>query len=258
MTSIHIKLTMTYDPLKVAVQLERIVTKDYARKYYRFRADRWYGGIATADCVGCPLRCVFCWSGFPRDRPKEAGEFHTPEDVFDRLDSIAQKHDFEQLRVSGNEPTLGREHLLEVLKLVDRTDYSFILETSGILIDADYAESLSMFKNVHVRVSLKGSSPEEFSMLTGATPESFDLQLNALTHCLDASVSVHPSAMLSFSPQENIQKLLDCLDNIKPHLSKHLEAEYVIMYPNVKKRLKAAGVKPRMAYTPSGVPLELI
>jgi uncharacterized Fe-S cluster-containing radical SAM superfamily protein len=21
---------------------------------------RWYGGIATADCVGCNLRCVFC------------------------------------------------------------------------------------------------------------------------------------------------------------------------------------------------------
>jgi len=258
MTNIHIKLTMTYDPRKVAAQLEQIVTKDSTRKYYRFRADRWYGGIATADCVGCPLRCVFCWSDFPRDHPKKAGEFYAPEDVFNRLDTIARKRNLTQLRISGNEPTLGKEHLLKVLELVEQSNYSFMLETSGVLIDRECAKSLAPFKNVHVRVSLKGTTPEEFSRLTGAAPEAFKLQLNAIAHCLDAGVSVHPSAMLSFSPNENIQKLLDQLESIKPGLSRELEEEYVILYPNVIKQLKDAGIKPRTAYSPSGVPKKLI
>jgi uncharacterized Fe-S cluster-containing radical SAM superfamily protein len=41
--------------------LEKHVTRDYERKYYRFRVDRWYGGIVTVDCVGCGLFCKFCW-----------------------------------------------------------------------------------------------------------------------------------------------------------------------------------------------------
>jgi len=191
--------------------------------------------------VGCPLRCVFCWSDFPRDHPKKAGEFYAPEDVFNRLDTIARKRNLTQLRISGNEPTLGKEHLLKVL-----------------VIDRECAKSLAPFKNVHVRVSLKGTTPEEFSRLTGAAPEAFKLQLNAIAHCLDAGVSVHPSAMLSFSPNENIQKLLDQLESIKPGLSRELEEEYVILYPNVIKQLKDAGIKPRTAYSPSGVPKKLI
>ncbi|HUV82677.1 MAG TPA: hypothetical protein VMW53_06340 [archaeon] len=33
------------------------------RKYYRFRADRWDGGIATAHCAGCILRPVSSTAG---------------------------------------------------------------------------------------------------------------------------------------------------------------------------------------------------
>lgn len=25
------------------------------KRYYRFRSDRWYGGVFTADCSGCGL-----------------------------------------------------------------------------------------------------------------------------------------------------------------------------------------------------------
>jgi len=39
------------DPIKRAEELARVVTKGDLRKYYRFRPARFYGGIATADCV---------------------------------------------------------------------------------------------------------------------------------------------------------------------------------------------------------------
>ncbi len=85
------------------------------------------------------------------------------------------------MRISGNEPTICKEHLIQVLKLIPE-DYTFILETNGILIgnDMTYAEELSRFSNLYVRVSLKGTCEEEFSRLTGA--QGFQLQLKALEH----------------------------------------------------------------------------
>ena len=47
----------SFDPLERASQIEALVMKDNARKYYRFRYARFYGGICTADAVGCNLLC---------------------------------------------------------------------------------------------------------------------------------------------------------------------------------------------------------
>ncbi|MEM4699875.1 MAG: radical SAM protein [Candidatus Nezhaarchaeales archaeon] len=232
------------------------------RKYYRVaRGGRWYGGIATADCVGCQLKCVFCWSNVPRDDPANVGRFYTPEQVFRALDAVASRRGYRQLRVSGNEPTLGREHLLSLLELVEESGrYLFILETNGILIghDPSYAKELSKFSRVHVRVSLKGAGPEEFSRLTGAVPDGFWLQLRALEALVDHGVPCHPAVMLSFSSRESVEELRSRLRSISPELSEELEEEYVFLYPHVAERLRRAGLKPRVAYSPSEIPEDLI
>jgi uncharacterized Fe-S cluster-containing radical SAM superfamily protein len=246
---------MLYDPLRLAGEVEEIVVKGSLRRYYRVaRPGRWYGGIATADCCGCCLKCVFCWSGVPRDNPGGVGRFYSPEDIFRRLVGCAERFGYQQLRVSGNEPTIGREHLLKLLELIDQTRYRFILESNGILIDHGYARQLSKYDCVHVRVSLKGTSREEFSLLTKAKPEGFDLQLDALRNLLDAGVPCHPAVMLSFSPKENLEALKETLRGIDPGLTRELEEEYVFLYPHVVERLKREGIKPRIAYTPDGIP----
>ena len=239
-----------FNPVELARRTDKIVTRGTLRKYYRFRSAPFYGGISTADCVGCALRCVFCWSGFPRDHPERSGRFYSPEQVFEKLTSIAEKRDYGQLRISGNEPTIGREHLSKLLELVDETDYRFILETSGVLIDKEYADQLSKFHNLHVRVCLKGTCKEEFSRLTGSIPEGFELQLEALENLLDAGVSTHIAVMKSFSGEENFERLLLRLRDINSSL--YVEEEYAILYPLVVKRLKAAGIKPIVAYDRSG------
>ena len=116
-------------------------------------------------------------------RHRECGAFYHPDSVEQKLMRIAGKKRFRQVRISGNEPTIGWEHLVKVLDLIDGR-YLFILETNGILIGAHeaYAEDLSGSGNLHVRVSLKGTCGEEFSRLTGAFPEGFDLQIKALEH----------------------------------------------------------------------------
>jgi uncharacterized Fe-S cluster-containing radical SAM superfamily protein len=250
-----------FDPLKLADDTEKIVVRGELRKYYRTaRPGRWYGGIASADCCGCCLRCVFCWSGAPRDSPNAIGKFYSPEHIFSQLDGCARKFGYSQLRVSGNEPTIGKKHLLRLLELIEGTDYSFILETNGILLghDRGYAEELSKFERIHVRVSIKGTDEREFSDLTGALPEAFELQLRALRNLLDAGVSCHPAVMLSFSPPGAIERLKERLEEIDRSLPGNLEEEYVFLYPHVVERLRRAGLKPRVSYSPSGIPRELV
>ena len=136
--------------------------------------------------------------------------------------------------------------------------YRFILETNGILIDANYARKLSGFKSLHVRVSLKGTTEEEFARLTGAKRESFNLQLSALKHLLDEGVSCHPAVMLSFSTREGLEQLKTRLEEIDPKLPDELEEEYVFLYPHVIQRLKAEGISPKISYHPNKIPCELI
>ncbi|MEM3606377.1 MAG: radical SAM protein [Candidatus Bathyarchaeia archaeon] len=250
---------MFYDPLKLAEKIEKIVVHGQVRKYYRVaRSGRWYGGIATADCCGCCLKCVFCWSGVPRDNPEKVGNFYSPEQVFIKLKECAEKHAYKLLRISGNEPTIGKTHLFELLELIEQTKYKFILESNGILIDLKYAKQLSKFKCVHVRISLKGTNSKEFSLLTNALPEAFNLQLNALKNLLDEGVSCHPAIMLSFSSKENLLNLKNTLKEIDEKLILEIEEEYVILYPHVIKRLRNAGIKPLIAYKPGNLPGELI
>lgn len=252
---------MPFNPVELAKETERLVVRGDLRRYYRVaRPGKWYGGIATSDCCGCNLRCVFCWSGAPRDRPGEIGDFYSPAQIFDSLTGCARRVGYRQLRVSGNEPTLGSTHMLGLLELVDRTEYQFILETNGIMFGHEpaYAARLSEFGRVHVRVSLKGTNSQEFSRLTGATPQGFELQLDALRNLTNAGVPCHAAVMLSFSSEQGFQGLLERLRDIHHGLAEDVEKEYVFLYPGVVGRLRAAGIEPTVAYKASRIPRELV
>jgi len=236
---------LVYDAVERHLAIEKLVTRfsgmGLERKYYRFRRARWYGGIVTADCVGCGLLCRFCWvSDRVLYHPAAAGTFYTAENVAERMQQIAKNSGLRQLRLSGGEPTLGKAHLLRLLELLSGKGYTFILETNGIPIayDEDYASQLSRYNFIHVRVSLKGCNENEFAMLTGAKPQGFKLQLKALEKLVKHNISCHPSVMASFSTRESLQKLAERLKEINGRLAEDLEVEELILYPHVKEKIK--------------------
>ncbi len=188
--------------------------------------------------MGCNLRYIFCWSWTVTPRPEIVCSYNGPRDVAHQLIGIAKAMKLTQMRISGNEPTLCRGHLIEVLELIP-AQYTFILETNGILIghDETYARDLARFPHLHVRVSLKGTCEEEFSRLTGAAPAAFGLQLEALEHLAAAGVAVHPACMVSFSMEEHIQALRERLAAIDPNF-RGFEQEEIILYPAVEERLR--------------------
>jgi uncharacterized Fe-S cluster-containing radical SAM superfamily protein len=233
------------DPVAWAEKVLEVVGSGEKRKYYRFRPAPFYGGIATADCVGCCLRCLFCWSWHILVQPEKVGRFHSPEEVAQNLVSVARKKGFQRVRISGNEPTLHRSHFLKVLHLIPK-EIQFILETNGILIghDPSYAKDLARFPNLSVRVSLKGACPEDFTRLTGAKPEGFELQLQALAHLVEEGVDCFPAVMSNFSTSEEIKKLRGRLKEIRPDFA-DFEEEELVLYPFVQENLQKAGLSYR-------------
>lgn len=257
------QLTKGYDPIELGRKVEELVCRrgpgGLERRYYRFRGGKWYGGIATADCVGCNLRCGFCWSWKNCSHTTSVGSFYSPGDVARIVVGIAARRGYRQVRVSGGEPTLCFEHLTDVVRRVPR-NLLFVLETNGILIGHDkrLAREIARLDNVVVRVSIKGTTPEEFQALTGARSEFFEMQLRALENLLEAGLEpgrqFYPAIMLSFSDEESAKRLLKRLAEIHPELALSVDPEYVILYPHVRELMNRRGLKPLKAYTPEGVP----
>jgi len=255
-----------YDPLARHCAIQSIVTRDTAqgqlRKYYRFRADRWYGGIATADVVGCGMLCKFCWvSKNILEQPDALGQFLAPEEVAQKLVRVANSRRLAQMRLSGGEPTIGRAHLLKVLsEIEEQRRFRFILETNGILLGADpsYCDDLAAFGCLHVRVSLKGSCEDEFEKLTGANGEGFKQQLEALRNLRKARVSCHPAVMSSFSTKRSMCQLRDRVSQIEQRLVSDLEVEELIRYPRVERQLQRYGLMPSVSHDPRNVPEQLV
>jgi uncharacterized Fe-S cluster-containing radical SAM superfamily protein len=256
-------LSSLYDAVARHKLIEELVVRDAGemqqRKYWRFRCDRWYSGIVTADAVGCGLVCKFCWvSDKVALEPTEVGKYYNPDVVANILINMARKRGLTQLRVSGSEPTIGKRHLFQLLSNLEGRGLRFILETNGILIgnDVTYAKEFSKNDFVHVRVSLKGCNGEEFAALTGAKPEGFTLQLKALEHLSGANISCHPAVMVSFSTEKSRQELTQRLRAIDSALAENLEIEELILYPRVRQKILRYGLDYNTAYAPSNVPKE--
>ena len=238
-----------FDPVQLARETEEIVCKGDARKYTDFYATGVYGGIATGYTCGCCLRCVFCWVDWSRDFPERHGEFYSADEAFQKLTETAHRFNVSKLRISGAEPTLGKEHLLKLLQHVETSRFElFILETNGILfgVDRDYVKAVSDYPKTHVRLSVKAGTPEDFRRKTGAKPETFEIPFRAIRNLLDFRVSFHVAAMSAdprIMSREERLALLEKLASVSPRLVSTLEEEVVDRYETTLARLKHAGLK---------------
>lgn len=239
-----------FDPIALANATEKVVCKGDKRKYVGFwiTPQNYKVGIATGYAIGCNLRCIFCWANTTRDDIEKGSDFFTPEEVFERLSSMVnQKKALEKVRISDGEPTIGKEHLLRVIELTEKSNIpEFVLETNGILLghDIDYVKSLSQFKKIYVRLSLKAGTPEDFTRKTGAMPEAMEYQFQAIRNLMAHKVNFSVAAMSAdprfMNPVERIS-LVAKLAEIDPALVLKLEEEMTVIFPTSKKRLEAAG-----------------
>ena len=214
------------NPVKLTKFMEKLICRNSSKKYYRFRKTHFYGGCATADCLGCNLRCAYCWAQKKIWTPEKFGEYYTPREVSERL----IKMNYSLVRVSGGEPTICKKHLLELISLIPENQL-FILETNGILLNEDYVKELSNFKNIYVRVSLKGVDEKTFEQITGADGKFFKNQLVALELLKKYRIKNRAAILVDLFSEKQIESL-----GIHD-----LEYETLITYPFVIKSLKKRG-----------------
>ena len=252
-----------FDPIELAKRIEEIVTRvgveGLERKYTGFYSVPVYGGIATGYAVGCCLRCIYCWSNWSRDYPEKFGTFYSPREAVQKLFGAAEDGiryseywrkifpRISRLRLSGCEPTIGKEHLLSLLEFVKESKYPlFILETNGMLLgsDPEYVKRLKEFRDkLYVRVSFKAATPEGFTQRTGAIGKYYELPFKALKLLLDQGIYARAAAMTDpkIMPKEERRILIQMLDEIDPiaDYPKTLEEEKIDSYDTTVKRMKA-------------------
>lgn len=236
-----------FDPVEMIHRTEQIICRGNGRKYTDFYATGVYGGIATGYTVGCCLRCIFCWVDWSRDYPEKYGDFYTSDEAFKLIKAAAHKFKMRKLRISGAEPTLGKDHLLGLLELVEESEFPlFILETNGIYFgfDKDYVKAISKFEKPHIRVGLKAGTPEGFTARTGGRGDSFELPFEGIKNLLDFGVSFHVASMSAdsrFMDKVEREELIKKLYSIEPAIVRNLEEEVVDPYKTTLERLRYAG-----------------
>jgi len=253
-----------FDPLELATETAKMVTREgpegLERKYTGFYSVPVYRGIATGYAAGCCLRCIYCWSNWSRDFPEKYGTFYSPKQAAERLFKAAERGityseywrkripEVSKLRVSGCEPTIGKEHMLKLLEPVEQSGYPFYLETNGILFgaDRDYVKKISAFSRfIYVRVSFKAATPEGFTKRTGAIGIFYTLPFKALKYLLDEGIHARAAAMTDSKVMlgEERRILIDKLNEIDPsaRYSQTLEEERIDAYDTTTKRLRAFG-----------------
>jgi uncharacterized Fe-S cluster-containing radical SAM superfamily protein len=240
-------LDLPLDPLKRAKEVEGLVMEGLARKYYRFRPAKYYGGIATADIVGCPFLCAYCWN-YGRNLHPEMGreKYYSSDEVANRLLNIIKRKGFNKVRLSGAEPILGEksfEHLYQMLEDIYKANplLDFILETNGLLLGykPEFVRRLSKFERLGVRVALKGFDDVSFEAISGAERSFFHLPMKGLHNLIENGMNAWPAIMYETFGSEGIGKINQQLKEyeIRPE---ELEIEYLEPYPfvleNIKKR----------------------
>lgn len=240
-------LIFPFDPSKRAAEVEAEVMDGPQRLYYRFRPAHFYGGIATADAVGCSFLCAYCWNYKRNLELQRYNDYYSPAETASRLLAIAQKNHLNLFRISGAEPLLGEEsfgHLFEVVKILFRywPQSPFILETNGLFLGSQ-PELIELFKylNVKVRVSLKGIDKKSFESITGADGSYFEYPLRALRELQERKINAWPALMGDFFPQKKVEEFAQRLK--KNYTKAPLEIEYLKPFPFVTDNLKSRNIK---------------
>jgi uncharacterized Fe-S cluster-containing radical SAM superfamily protein len=239
-----VSLNFPFDPVERAAEVERLVLKDGKRLYYRFRAAPYYGGIATADAIGCSFLCAYCWNYSRNLNPARFNKFYSAQEVAANLLKIARKRSFHLFRITGSEPVLGEaslEHLIGVLKIIfqEQPNSVFILETNGFFLGCrkDLIEKL-ISKNLWIRISLKGVDEESFELISGARRDFFRYPLVALKELEKEGMKAWPAVMRDLFTDEEIDKLGKHLEEygIGAQLEEEVLEEYPFVTENMKKR----------------------
>ena len=229
----------------VIEQLLPLINQGNKRLCHKVRTARYYDGVATIDVVGCYLDCGFCWvpefKRLPDEVKNRLGSFKymTPEETSKVLIHVAKKNGLKSVRLSGGEPTLNPQHLLETIQITTDAGYNYVFETNGLLLDDEFVQKLAKYRNkMFVYYGLKGASPDMFYRLTTRDQMYWEKTLDGLDLLIKNDFTIGINIMSDFLTEVELLQLIPELIKIDEFAPLALDIKKTSIFPHVKKRLE--------------------
>lgn len=123
---------------------------------------------------GCPMRCLYCHN--PDTWVKTGGKAMTVSQVLDEYESYRPFLKDGGMTLSGGEPLLQIDFVIELFREAKKRDIHTALDTSGITFDRENEENLDKFKELIKYTDLflldiKHIDPQGHKLLTGHSNE---------------------------------------------------------------------------------------
>lgn len=123
---------------------------------------------------GCPMRCLYCHN--PDTWVKTGGEAMTVSQVLDEYESYRPFLKDGGMTLSGGEPLLQIDFVIELFREAKKRDIHTALDTSGITFDRENEETLDKFKELIkytdlFMLDIKHIDPQGHKLLTGHSNE---------------------------------------------------------------------------------------
>lgn len=121
-------------------------------------------GIQYELTGACNLRCKHCYN---RSGDPDIQTRMTPKDWLDLTQHIVEHGGIFQCILSGGEPLLLGESLLEIMDIFNEDKTGFLLISNGVLMDQNWVNRLKKYSFYWVQISIDDSIPEEHDLFRG-------------------------------------------------------------------------------------------
>lgn len=117
---------------------------------------------------GCPMRCAYCHN--PDTWEVNAGKLMEPEEIMERYNSNKAFYQKGGLTVTGGEPLLQIDFLIDLFTLAKKENVHTCIDTSGIVFNPDNAPLMEKFDKLMtltdlVMLDIKHIDPEKHKEL---------------------------------------------------------------------------------------------
>ena len=119
---------------------------------------------------GCPMRCAYCHN--PDTWSFDAGTLYSPEEILERYRRNAPYYKEGGLTVTGGEPLMQVDFLLDLFTLAQKEDIHTCIDSSGIAFNPDDKEWMAKLDQLLevtdlIMLDIKHIEPEHHRKLTG-------------------------------------------------------------------------------------------
>ena len=195
----------------------------------------------------CNLNCDFC------DTKLDSYKEYTADELMNRINKIVDKKEIKTISITGGEPLLQHDFLLELLPKLRSEGFNSYLETNGVLHDElfdviDYADIISMDIKLPSSTKQKALWREHKEFLKAAKNKDIftkviiclDTTLDDIKKAVDLVSKVKSDMTFVLQPNNNHlgRDLADKLQEFKKYSKQHLSDVRII--PQLH---KAIGVK---------------